>query len=274
MTAGVDETNSVQPEAAPSASSNADFPWDEFDTSEYLAHNYRTLRDDDREITTTVGDYFAEKCADHPNSGGLRGIDVGTGANLYPTLAMLPFCDQIRLLEFSASNVAWLQEQQAGEWPSWPGTWQKFWDVLCDRPEYKQFAGTDMRKELTKRTEVHPGSVLTMEVPAEGPFDIGTMFFVAESISPKRDEYTTALRHFLNVLRADAPFAIALMEHSRGYQVGDKFFPATDIDVQDVADFLGGCARDIVVKRIAPDGDPLREGYTAMIIVCGRVEKR
>jgi hypothetical protein len=274
MTTGVDQANSPQPQAAPAATSNVDFPWDKFNTSDYLAHNYAKLRADDREIVTTVGDYFAEKCANHPNRGGLRGIDVGTGANLYPTLAMLPFCDQIRLLEFSASNCDWLREQQAGEWPSWPGTWQKFWDVLCQRPEYERFTETNMPLELAKRTEVYQGSVLNMNVPQEGPFDIGTMFFVAESISPRHSEFDSAMWHFLNVLRADAPFAIALMEHSRGYQVGDTFFPATDIAVEDVADFLGGCARDIVVKRIAPDGDPLREGYTAMIIVCGRVEKR
>lgn len=265
-------TSTQEPE--PDTASNGDFPWDKFDTSDYLAHNYRKLRADDTEIVTIVGDYFAEKCANHPNRGGLRGIDVGTGANLYPTLAMLPFCEQIRLLEFSTSNYEWLQEQQAGEWPSWPGTWQKFWDVLCHRPEYHQFAGANMPRELAKRTEVCQGSVLNMEVPQDGPFDIATMFFVAESISPKRSEFTIAMRHFLNVLRADAPFAIALMEHSHGYQVGDTFFPATDIDVKDVADFLGGSARDIVVKRIAPDGDPLRDGYTAMIIACGCVEKR
>jgi hypothetical protein len=96
------------------------------------------------------------------------------------------------------------------------------------------------------------------------------MFFVAESISPQRGELTTAMRHFLNVLRADAPFAIALMEHSKGYQVGDDYFPATDIDVEDVREFLGGSATHVVVERVSPGENPLRDGYTGMIIACGR----
>lgn len=38
-----------------------------------------------------------------------RGIDVGTGANLYPCLSMLPFCGEITLWERGEANVAWLQ---------------------------------------------------------------------------------------------------------------------------------------------------------------------
>lgn len=251
--------------------SNRDFPWDNFNTSEYLEHNYHQLRDDDAQIVEIVGSYFAEKCADWTARGGLRGIDVGTGANLYPTLAMLPFCDQVRLLEFSASNCEWLRQQHTDGWPSWPGTWRNFWDLLCRRQEYAQFTGADMGRELSKRTEVVQGSVLELVVPPEDAFDVGTMFFVAESISPQRGEFTIAMRHFLDALRADAPFAIALMEHSKGYQVGDTYFPATDIDVADVREFLGGSASDVLVERVSPGNNPLRDGYTAMIIACGRV---
>jgi hypothetical protein len=266
-----DVTESVK-DAAPvdAPTSNSDFPWDNFDTDKYLDHNYHQLRDDDAQIVEIVGAYFAEKCADWTARSGLRGIDVGTGANLYPTLAMLPFCDQIRLLEFSASNCAWLKQQHTDDWPSWPDTWKNFWDVLCRRPEYGQFTGVDMGRELSRRTEVVQGSVLELEVRREEAFDIGTMFFVAESISPQHGEFSTAMRLFLDALREGAPFAIALMEHSKGYQVGDNHFPATDIDTEDVREFLGGSADDVVVERVGPGDNPLRDGYTAMIIACGR----
>ena len=253
--------------------SNSDFPWDDFDTSEYLEHNYHRLRGDDAQIVEIVGGYFADKCADWTAEGGLRGIDVGTGSNLYPTLAMLPFCDRIRLLEFSSSNCEWLRQEHAEGWPSWPGTWINFWNVLCNRPEYKRFTSADMGSEVSERTEIVQGSVLELEVSPGAEFDIGTMFFVAESISRERGEFTTAMRHFLNVLRPGAPFAIALMEHSLGYQVGDTYFPATDIDAKDVQEFLDGSAVDVVVERVGPGNNPLREGYTAMIIACGRARR-
>ena len=73
---------------------NADYPWDEFDPEDYFAHNYASLRDDDREILEIVRSYFADQLGDLPMHS-LRGIDVGTGANLYPALAMLPFCEEI-----------------------------------------------------------------------------------------------------------------------------------------------------------------------------------
>lgn len=249
---------------------NSDFPWENFDPGEYLEHNYHHLRDDDAQIVEIVGTYFADACPDRTAPGGLRGIDVGTGSNLYPTLTMLPFCDQIRLLEFSSSNCAWLKQQHTDGWPSWPGTWENFWNVLRRRPEYEQFTGADMGSEISKRTEVVQGSVLELEVRPEDAFDIGTMFFVAESISREPGEFTTAMRHFLNALRADAPFAIALMEHSQGYQVGDTCFPATDIGIEDVREFLRGSATNVMVERVSPGLNPLRDGYTAMIIACGR----
>jgi hypothetical protein len=76
--------------AAP-APGNEQFPWDRFDSKWYLNHNYGTLRDDDRQILRLLGEFFSKV-----GRGRLsHGVDVGTGANLYPLLAMLPLCDRV-----------------------------------------------------------------------------------------------------------------------------------------------------------------------------------
>jgi hypothetical protein len=243
---------------------NSDVAWDEFDSKEYLAHNYEHVRDDDRKILEIVSKFFRRRrvCRSAARKPHLRmrGIDVGTGANLYPTLAMLPFCSDITLFEHSASNVSWLKEQQAADWPSWTENWHAFWQILCRHQTYRNATKSPMGARLSEVTQVEQGSVFRLKLAPDQRYGIGTMFFVAESISTAETEFRSAMDHFLDTLRQGAPFAIALMEHSEGYQVGDKNYPATDISVDDVRSFLRTKAIRIRVKRVGTGSDPLRGG--------------
>jgi hypothetical protein len=246
---------------------NLDYPWDAFDSEAYLKKNYATILTDDLRILEFVRKFFAD--IDRPVDG--KGIDVGTGSNLYPALAMLPYCEKVTLYEYSSSNVEWLRTQCRDNWPSWKEVWQKFWDRLSDKPEYSGFVGWEPRTELTDRTEVVQGSVFDLD-PAVRRYDIGTMFFVAESISPQEDEFASAMGHFLDILLPDAPFAIALMEHSTGYDVAGTGFPSTNIGEPEVLDILRQRASNIRVNRFGVPSRPLRHGYTGMIIACGQVK--
>ena len=61
-------------------------------------------------------------------------------------------------------------------------------------------------------------------------FHVGTMFFVAESITEQADEFELALRAFTRSLKRGAPFAAAFMRNSTGYTVNDRDFPALRVD--------------------------------------------
>lgn len=76
------------PLVPPGGLKNSQAPWDSFDSRDYFEHNYRSLREDDRRILTAVRDHFGAHLGH--NGGELRGLDVGAGTNLYPSLAMLP----------------------------------------------------------------------------------------------------------------------------------------------------------------------------------------
>lgn len=254
------------------AERNVDYPWDEFDPEEYLTHNYAELRDDDREILEFVSSFFVEAFRGNEKTGTLRAIDVGTGANLYPAMAMLPFCSSITLYEYSQSNVDWLRREHADGWPSWHRAWDKFWTLLCKQETYSDFS-VNPNAELWERTEVVHGSVFDLGSD-QRRWDLGTMFFVAESITQRRTEFTSAVDHFLDALAPNAPFAIAFMEHSGGYHVADKHFPATDIGSGDVHGCLDDRAVDVELLRVETGDKPLRDGYSGMIIACGRVKDR
>ncbi|ONH60969.1 methyltransferase [Frankia sp. CcI49] len=238
--------------------------WDSFDPSEYHRTNYAALRDDDRQIIEAVRDFFAVFAAEAAVNRPLSGLDVGSGSNLYPALTLLPWCNEITMMEYSASNVAWLRE----EIKSYGTTWDSFWEVLRRDPAYA--AVDDPRRVLATRATVRQGSVFELD---QNRWDLGTMFFVACSISGFREDFAQALECFLNALVPRAPFAMAFMEKSHGYRVGDISFPAVSIGMEEISKILDGVVSDLDVDRIF-GAELLREGYEAMILVRGRTRAR
>jgi len=233
----------------------ADYPWDDFDSAAYFAENYATLRPDDRAIVEAVRDFFAANLGE-----GHEGIDVGTGTNLYPALTMLPFCGRLTLLERSHRNRAWLRGEIRDPRPGW----DNFWAVLQDEPRYRKVDG--WRHLLTERSELRDGSVFDLE---ESRWDVGTLFFVAESISARRSEFELALSRFVRSLRPGAPFAAAFMENSSGYAVGTIDFPAVSVSRVDISDMIAPWAKDLNVREVPPGDSPLRDGYSGMLLATG-----
>jgi hypothetical protein len=256
------------------ALNNADAPWDSFDSVAYVDSNYRFLRADDEEILRIVRDHFSDHfdgdfdgtAADsdrvpHP----VLGIDVGAGANLYPALSMLPWCDGITLFERSAANVGYLERQRAAYDPNW----DQFWDVLREREAYGELSNPRARFGTTVRVE--PGDLFDLDLH-RGRWSLGTMFFVAESMSTSHKEFETGVERFMRALAPGAPFAAAFMEGSLGYKVGGQFFPACSVTETEVLAAMSPYADGPI--SITPIGKPpeggLRSGYEGMIVACGR----
>ncbi len=106
--------------------SNEEYDWDLFRSQQYFEHNYAEMRKDDAKMLAIVRDWFAKAVSDHADAP-LDGIDVGSGANLYPALALLPYCDSVTLYEYSRENVGWLESAIK----DLPKSWLPFCDVLA-----------------------------------------------------------------------------------------------------------------------------------------------
>jgi hypothetical protein len=247
----------VKSDTMPPAHLNSDVDWDSFDPEAYREHNYLTLRDDDHQIMVLIRDFFASV-----NVEGGRGVDVGAGANLYPSLAMLPFCRKLDLLEFATPNVVWLKSQVE----HFDDKWNPFWAVYRESAAYA--AVDDPRALLAKIGSVRRSNLFSLP---EARWDLGTMFFVACSLSSVIEEFHQAAHRFVRSLKPGAPFAAAFMEGSEGYPAGDARFPAVRIRVPDVAESLASVAYDVDITRITSGDDPLRDGYSGgMILATGR----
>jgi hypothetical protein len=246
---------------------NAEFPWDHFNTSSYLEHNYIQMRDDDAEILGLTQSWFAAAMTDADGAAGAaaaagtHGLDVGCGPNLYPSLAMLPLCETLTLIDYSVRNVSWMSSR-LGDCDE---IWRPYWDLVSPAGHRGHF--DEARSWLAARGRVRRGSVF--DLPAE-QWDLGTMFFVAESITADYAEFDLALAGFLSALRPGAPFAVAFMEQSVGYDVGGVFFPSVSVGVGEIDACLSQRTTELKVHRIETNPAPLRPGYSGMLLALGR----
>jgi len=216
------------------------------------------LRPDDEQIISIVADYFqARKARDGWRD---KAIDVGSGANLYPALTMLPFTSEVTLYERAQSNCDWLRSQKALPNESW---WQFWSHMTAGRPDYRGIK--EPFDLLGSRAKVVKGNIFNLK-PAQ--YDIGTMFFVAESITTRNDEFERATRAFVTSLKPGSPFAAAFMKDSSGYTVGNVSFPACSVDERDITRALAKVARDVTLTTV--ESNDLREGYGGMIVATGR----
>ncbi|GIH07287.1 hypothetical protein Rhe02_53540 [Rhizocola hellebori] len=236
---------------------NADARWDAFTPDAYKGLHYSKIRPDDRAILELVRDFFTQ--ADI--QPGAHGIDAGSGPNLYPALSMLPFCSEITMLDISRSNVDWLQRQRLKP----DRSWQQFWDVLTYETVYQELG--DYKRRLLHNTVVKRGSLF--DLPS-CRYHVGTMFFVAESLSNDFAEFLHAVKSFIGSLRRSAPFAIAFMRGSEGYTVETVDFPAVAIDDVDVKNCLEEVAAQINSVVDIAKMHEFRKGFDGMLLATGR----
>jgi len=249
------------------ASRNAEAPWDLFASQDYWRHNYLEVHPEDLEIIERVSNFFIRAFADRGRAR--RAIDVGSGANLYPALLMLPWTDQILLSDFSASNVSWLRHHVLGDGPSW--RWQPFWNELDKRQGYGEIG--DPRKHLREACTSEPGLAgveqrSVFDLP-HAQWQLGTMFFVAESITQNRSEFHAAVGCFVGALTPGAPFAATFMAGSTGYPVAGIRYPALPVTPDDVAGHLTSLGVSDLSVHLNQTEDRVRPGYTGMIVATG-----
>jgi len=248
---------------------NGEVDWGSFAPDVYWAHNYRMMRNDDQSIIEAVGGFFSRHFQNAPRTNSLRGLDIGSGGNLYPALGMLPWTRTITLTDVSPASLGWLASAAAGigaddargRW-----VWQPFWREYACYEGYQQVA--DPRAQLAARHEIRRQDVLQLE-PAG--WDLGTMFFVAESVTSFPEEFVAAITAFARALVPGAPFAAAFMDSSDGYDVADRRFPAVrSVDVRLVREVFSRFSTDSTVAQVdVPASDPIRDGYAGMIVATG-----
>ncbi|MFI1027324.1 SCO2525 family SAM-dependent methyltransferase [Streptomyces sp. NPDC002623] len=240
---------------------NAEAQWEAFDPVAYVQSNYRTVLPVDAEIMFIVRAHFSDHFREFPGLR-VRAIDVGAGANLYPAFTMLPWCDEITLLDRSTPNLHYLERQLKKH----DRGWDAFWRELRTDDAYAALSRGPWDR-FAEVARVEQGDLFDL-VDRPEQWQLGTMFFVAESLSTSYGRFRRGVECFLGSLIPGAPFAAAFMEHSEGYWVGENPFPACDVSESDIRDSIEGYAERLRIYRVGEPGE-VRPGYTSMILACG-----
>jgi len=251
---------------------NREAPWPAFSPEKYFAHNYESMLLEDQEIIQRVGLFLTHVFADR--DGVERAIDVGSGTNLYPALLMLPWADHIQLADYSPPNVSWLRDEVLDEESDW--AWRPFWQELCRHEDYDRIG--EPRKLLKKacfgdpeKAGIRERSVFDLP-PAQ--WQLGTMFFVAESITEEFDEFNETIEKFVGALQPGAPFVAAFMADSKGYEVDGTWFPALPVAIEDVRKCFEECVLGELSVTMTESSPEVRPGYKGMIVATGIVGAR
>lgn len=240
-------------------SGNDAFAWDRFDPDAYVAHYYADPHsDDDRVVRLTAQALAAGAAGGHH----LETIDVGTGPNLFPLLAALPVAKSVTAWEYSEANVAWLRRELANGVLRAP--WDHFWTIARDvhAANIAEPIGA-----LAAKTDIVQGSIF--DLPPR-KWDAATMFFCAESITERQDEFERACAAFAGAVRPGGVLAAAFLAGSRGYSVGDEDFPAVSITPDSLRQAFAAFATDIELTLIGDREEEIRSGYSGMIFLAAR----
>lgn len=249
------------PKNKPPGRGNADYEWSAFEPEAYFNQYYGEPHpDDDRVVACAVA---AIKLAE-PAGRELDVADVGTGPNLIPLFCALPRARSLTAWEYTESNVAWLRAELGRN--AMRPQWRHFWDTA--RTAYGSEYGLpdDPLPGLRAKTVVRQGSIF--DVP-ERAFDAATMFFCAESITGRQDEFEAACAAFARCVKPGGTLAAAFLAHSAGYVVKGSRFPALPLSADSVATVFTPHAVRLKTEAIGIRERPIRSGYTGVVFLTG-----
>ena len=251
----------VGQDASGDANGNADYQWAKFDSEAYFQQYYGEPHPDDDLVTR-----LAAKVLKNAGSPGavLDVVDVGTGPNLIPFFCALPRARRLTAWENADPNIAWLQQEF--ERDEMRPQWRHFWDVAREAYGAEWSLSDNPIPALREKAVVTKGSIF--DLPPR-TWDAATMFFCAESITKRQDEFEAACMAFARSVRVGGTLAAAFLARSDGYVVADHSFPALKLSPDAIEDVFKAHARDVRAELIGIVDREIRSGYTGCIFLTG-----
>ena len=242
-------------------SGNADYQWAQFDPEAYFQHYYGEPHADD-ELAIRYAVEAMKQAA--PIGAELDVVDVGTGPNLIPLFFALPRARAVTAWEYAEGNIAWLEaELRRSEIRP---EWHHFWEVTrgAYQPEFR--LPQDPMPVLRAKSVIRRGSIF--ELP-ERTWDAATMFFCAESITARPDEFEAACAAFARCAKPGGTLVAAFLVRSSGYVVADRPFPALHLSVESIENVFARHASGVKARSIGIVEQESCSGYFGFSFLTG-----
>jgi SAM-dependent methyltransferase len=244
------------------AHGNAEYQWNEFDSEYYFQHYYGEPHPDDDLVIRVAVEVMKQAT---PAGNDLDIVDVGTGPNLIPFFCTFARAARFTAWEYAATNVEWLKKElQRDEMRS---QWQHFWRVTREAYGASWGLPENPIPDLRKKCEVTQGSVFDLP---EATWDAATMFFCAESITERQDEFEAACAAFARCVRPGGTLAAAFLVRSEGYVIADRPFPVLKLTPETIERVFKEHAVEVESKLIGIVDREIRSGYSGFIFLNGK----
>ncbi len=236
---------------------NRDADWDAWPVADYLAENYRRLHRADEAVI----DHHSAVYARIPPDSLDRTLECGAGPNLYPLALAAAASRLVHAVEPSAASVAYLRRQlRDGPDPSW--------EPFYARCRLRNPALPPSLAQALSRVRVTRADAFALP---EGRYALGSMNFVAESVTEDREEFAAFCRAFARAVRPGGHLVASFMENMGRYSIaGGRDWPGVPVDAERVAEVFARHTTDLEVRRIDADPDLPDWGYTGMVLLSAR----
>ncbi len=95
------------------------------------------------------------------------------------------------------------------------------------------------------------------------------MFFCAESITERQDEFEAACVAFARCVKPGGALIAAFLVHSAGYVVADRPFPVLHLSPNSIQTVFAAHADQVQAQQIGIVEREIRSGYSGFIFLTG-----
>lgn len=254
-------SSTARSEADVAPSGNAAYDWGQFDSEAYFQHYYGEPHPDDDLVIRCAVEALRRA---PPVSAELDVVDVGTGPNLIPLFCALPRARRLTTWEYASSNGAWLKAELATD--AMRPQWQHFWGVTRQAWGADRALPENPIPALREKTVITQGSIF--DLPSR-TWDAATMFFCAESITERHDEFEAACAAFARCVKPGGLLAGAFLVRSAGYVVADRAFPVLRLSAETIEQTFTSHATEVRSERIGIVEREIRSGYSGFVFMTG-----
>lgn len=254
-----DKTQQTSPARPPAG--NADYQWGTFDSEAYFQHYYGEPHPDDDNVIRCAVQAIQQA---PPLGEALDIVDVGTGPNLIPFFCALPRAARLTAWEYAESNVEWLKAELGRD--EMRSQWRHFWATT----RHAYGPGHDLPENpiplLRSKAMIEQGSIFDLP---ERRWDAATMFFCAESITERQDEFEAACAAFARCVKPGGALIAAFLVRSAGYVVADRPFPVLSLSPDTIETVFAAHAEVVAAEKIGIVEREIRSGYSGFIFLTG-----
>jgi hypothetical protein len=242
--------------------------YDDWVARDYLGEYYKDVQQDER---STIR-YFVEGMRD-AEAGPV--LCFGCGPTLHHVFLAVPRMTEVYLADYLPQNLEELERWRRQD-PS-AHDWTPFvrYTLECETGREPTGADIDARTAALRRMIgglVHADAARADPLGKEfrGRFATVLSPYCAEAATEDKAEWVRYARNIASLVRPGGLFLTAAVRHCRSYKAGERFFPATDIDEDD----LGGVMRmdfrpDSVHVEVCEVPDHRNQGFSGTLLARG-----